>query len=164
MTKFYLIILALVATVLPAFSQEKDSGKQQKFLEYKLRYLAQEMELQDDQKDRFFTIYIEESDKIRDAYKEARSLERKIKEEAEPSEEDYKKLREAQQKAADEQAEIEKEYDAKYSEFLTQKQMFQMKEAETKFRDKMQQMRANSPARKLSKSKERKPLPVKKES
>ena len=43
--------------------------------------------------------------------------------------------------AKEKDAEIEKKYDAIFSEFLTSKQVYKMKDAEEKFRNKMHEMR-----------------------
>lgn len=109
--------------------------------DFKLKFLAQEMELQDDQKDRFFELYGEMSSRRRDCMMEAWKLEKKVKKDKDASESDYEAAAEAMSKAKARDAEIEKEYDEKFSGFLSQKQIYKMKAAENEFRKKMQEMR-----------------------
>lgn len=68
-------------------------------------------------------------------------LERKVKRSKDATESDYEAAAEAMSKAKIEDAKIEKEYDEKFSEFLSQKQIYKMKTAENEFRKKMQEMR-----------------------
>lgn len=132
----------------PAFSQEKHHSKEKELREFKMKFLAQEMELKEDQKNKFYTLYQEMSDRMKEVYKESVAMKRKISGMQDVSEDDYKKLRDAEQKAADQAKEIEKEYDKKFSEFLTQKQLYKLKEAEKEFRNKIKEMRHNKlPAR-----------------
>ena len=107
--------------------------------EYKMKFLAQEMDLKEDQKEKFVELYQKMSEERMQNFRRMRQLEDSLKENA--SEEDYKKASDgiADLKLAD--ARIEKEYDAKFAKFLSQKQIYKMKEAEEKFRRKMHDMR-----------------------
>lgn len=110
--------------------------------EFKIKFLAQEIDLKDDQKERFAELYNEMTQKRMDCFKETRSLEKKIKDlKDNASDEDYKAVSEAMDKARTQDAEIERQYDEKFSEFLTSKQLYKLKQAEGKFRDKMAEMR-----------------------
>lgn len=110
--------------------------------EFKIKFLAQEIDLKDDQKERFAELYNEMTQKRMDCFKETRSLEKKIKDlKDKASDEDYKAVSEAMDKARTQDAEIERQYDEKFSEFLTSKQLYKLKQAEGKFRDKMAEMR-----------------------
>ena len=104
-----------------------------------MKFLAQEMDLKEDQKEKFVELYQKMSEERMQNFRRMRQLEDSLKENA--SEEDYKKASEgiADLKLAD--ARIEKEYDAKFAKFLSQKQIYKMKEAEEKFRRKMHDMR-----------------------
>ena len=75
--------------------------------------------------------------------KKARSLKKKLKKNPDATEEDYQKVTDSMNKAKAEAASIEKEYDEKFAEFLSQKQIFKMKSAENEFRQKMEEMRHN---------------------
>lgn len=109
--------------------------------EFKLKYLAQEMDLKEDQQQEFFDLYNEMSRKRFEAMRSARSLENKLRKNKDASEEDYRAVTEALNKARADEAAIEKEYDTKFSKFLSQKQIFKMKSAEDSFRKKMEEMR-----------------------
>ena len=119
--------------------------------EFKLKYLAQEMDLRDDQQQKFFDLYNEMSAKRFAAMREARRLEKKVKKNKDATEDDYKTVTEAINKAKAEDASIEKEYDAKFSVFLSQKQIFKMKSAEESFRKKMEEMRHKKHTKKRGK-------------
>jgi len=93
------------------------------------------------QQQKFLELYDEMSRKRFAAMKSARELERKVKKNADATEADYQAVTDAWNKAKTEDAAIAKEYDEKFSKFLTQKQIFQMKSAEDKFRKKIEDMR-----------------------
>ena len=145
MKRYIFLITILMSVISLGFAQGKKEDKKaqmrQDLLEFKMKYLAQEMELKDDQKEKFFALYPEMSKKLRDCFKESRHLEKELKNSKDSAEEDYKKVTEAKNEANAKATEIEKEYDSKFSEFLSQKQIFKMKEAEKEFRNKMEQMR-----------------------
>lgn len=122
---------------------KKNDKMYEEIQEFKMKYLAQEMELKDDQKDKFYKLYDEMNEKRLEVLKPAWSLEKKLKKNPSASEEEYQQAAEAMTKAKDQCAAIEKEYAEKFSQFLTQKQIFKMKEAEDQFRKKMQEMRQN---------------------
>ena len=110
--------------------------------EFKIKFLAQEIDLKDDQKDRFAELYNEMTQKRMGCFKEVRNLEKKIKDAKDnASDEDYKAVSEAMDKARQQDADIERQYDEKFGEFLTSKQLYKLKQAEGKFRDKMAEMR-----------------------
>lgn len=131
-----------------AFSKDEDGVKREKMFrevrEFKMKYLAQEMDLTDEQKPRFFELYEEMCHKRDDCFKTAKELERKLKKGGkDASEEDYQKATEAMNQANAEAAEIEKNYNEKFSEFLSQKQIYKLKEAEHSFRSRLEEMKIN---------------------
>lgn len=152
MNKYLLFILTSFLTIFGAAAQKDNHAPDKKKMfkevqEFKMKFLAQEMELKPNQQKQFFELYGEMNKKKRDCYKDVDELKKKLKSTPEATEEDYKKLREEENKANEKAAAIEKEYDEKFSEFLTEKQIFKMKEAETEFRHKMQEMRRARPAK-----------------
>ena len=161
MRKFYFLVIALMIGIFPIFSQETSNSdkrpdvKKEKMLregqQLKMKFLAQEMELKEDQKKEFFKLYNSLCEKKREAYKEAEELNQKLKETPDATEDDYKKAREAEEKAHEKAKEIDKEYDVKFADFLSQKQLFKMKEAEKEFRNKMQEMKLNKKHKKQPK-------------
>ena len=142
---YFLLLLALLAC-LPAVAQNK-SGKnhetmRKEFREYKMKVLAQEMELKEDQQKRFFELYKKESDERHSLHHQLRDLNKKVKEGKNVSDEEYDRLNKMLSETKDKDAEIEKKYDAEYSKFLSGKQIFKMKEVEEQFREKLREMRA----------------------
>ena len=130
-----------------AFAQEDDAAKRDKIYrevqEFKMNYLAQEMDLSEDQKKKFIEVYEEMNESRHQCFKEAMHMDRKLKKDKDASEEDYAKVTEAFSKANAQWAEMEKAYNEKFSEFLSQKQIYKMKEAENSFRVKLEEMKHN---------------------
>ena len=147
MKKVYLIILFIIACIIPLSAHDKPDKDRAKMMkevqEFKMKYLAQEMDLKGEQQKKFFELYSEMNEKRAACYKTVRKIEKKIKDKDDATEEDYQEATEAMRKANEESAEIEKAYDEKFSEFLSQKQLYKMKEAEQEFRKKMEEMRHN---------------------
>lgn len=140
-----LCLLAGCFALMPA--QGRHGNKPDKMFEeiqeFKMKYLAQEMELKDSQKDRFFTLYDEMNEKRLDIMKPAWKLKRKLKKDPSATEQQYQEAADAINQAKERCASVEKEYEVKFSDFLTQKQIFKMKTAEDEFRKKMQEMKQN---------------------
>lgn len=109
--------------------------------EFKLKYLAQEMDLTEEQQPKFFKLYDEMCRKRWEVMKNAKKIEKRVKHNSNATEADYQAASEALTKARAEDAAIEKEYDAKFSKFLSQKQLYKLKKAEDDFRQKMEKMR-----------------------
>ena len=106
--------------------------------EYKIKFLAQEMMLKDDQKEKFAELYQQMSNERQANLKHLHSLEKAL--DNNPSEADYKAITEAMANVKLKDARIEQIYDKKFAKFLSSKQIYKMKEAEEKFRRKMQDM------------------------
>lgn len=110
--------------------------------EYKLKYLAQEMELTAAQQPKFFDLYEKMMKEKHAAYSETMALKRKLKNEKNARDADYEALTTAMRKAKVKDQEIEKRYEKQFSTFLSAKQIYKWKEAEEKFRQRMQEMRS----------------------
>lgn len=147
MKKLFLFISLLMATISLSFAHDEDMVKREKMFrevqEFKMKYLAQEMDLSEVQKKKFFEVYEEMTESRKECYQEAAVMDRRLKEDKNPTEEDYQQVRNAFNKANANWAEIEQQYDEKFSEFLSQKQIYKMKEAETNFRAKFDEMKHN---------------------
>lgn len=145
MKKVILLLLSVVLGLLPSMAQSKDSRQRhpsfKQIVEFKLKFLAQEMELKADQKDQFVELYTEMMNEKKKLFSEIRTLEKKLDENNSASDDDYARVSDAISNAKVRDAEIEKRYDDKFSTFLSSRQIFKMKSAEDKFRDKMNQMR-----------------------
>lgn len=140
----FLFFLMTVCFGMMADDLPKDSKRDKMFKEvqeFKMKYLAQEMNLTEEQKPRFFELYSEMSRSREECHQPVKELEQKIRKNKDVSEEDYQNLTDARNKANLEYAEIESEYDEKFSTFLTPKQIYQMKEGEKNFRKKLEEMR-----------------------
>ncbi|MDE6532976.1 MAG: periplasmic heavy metal sensor [Muribaculaceae bacterium] len=143
--KVFLIIILSVCGVMAVSAQGKDGMDRKQMMkelqEFKMKFLAQEMELREDQQAKFFELYNEMSVKRRDCMRAAWRMERKVKKASDATEADYQAAAEAMNKAKSEDVAIEKSYDEKFSEFLSPKQIYKMKAAEQEFRNKMSEMR-----------------------
>jgi hypothetical protein len=135
----------IVGAAFSASAQNSDGKSREQMMkeirEFKLKFLAQEIDLKEDQKARFIELYSEMSDKRAECMKDALRMERSVKKNADATEADYQKATDAMTKAKAEDAAIEKAYDDKFAQFLSQKQIYKMKEAENEFRKKMSEMR-----------------------
>ncbi|MCH5238596.1 MAG: hypothetical protein J1F38_00060 [Muribaculaceae bacterium] len=139
----FLLILSLGCAF--TFSQEDEHAKREKMFrevrEFKMKYLAQEMDLSDSQKKEFFELYENMNKSKQECYHEAMELNRKIKHDKNASDEDYQKATEALDKANAQWSEIEKGYNEKFAEFLSAKQIYKMREAENSFKAKLDEMK-----------------------
>lgn len=148
-----LLIVAIVACG-SAYAQRPGKGKSREEMrkdlrEFKMKFIAQEIDLKEDQQKQFTEVYGRMLDERMKLFEETRGLERKLKKEgADVSDEEYSKVNKSLSEAKEKDAEIEKRYDAEFSKFLTGKQIFQMKGAEEKFRQKMSEMRHKNKSKK----------------
>lgn len=147
----YILFICLIAFSQTTFADSPRPGENRRdaerwrkeMQEFKLKFLAQEMGLRDDQQKQFFTIYnqmTEEKDALmRSSFQTVDRVER----DANASEADYRNACEVMRKTREQELAIDKKYDDKFKTFLSQKQIFKMKSAERKFREKLQKMRHN---------------------
>lgn len=144
MKRIYTILLLglLLIIAIPAAAQKKSRPEMWKEMqEFKIKFLSQEMELKDSQIKQFSEIYMKMSEEKGALFRETRKLERKLKSNKEATDEDYAAMSKQLTEVKERDAAIDKKYDAQFAEFLTSKQIFKMKAAEEKFREKMHQMR-----------------------
>lgn len=141
------ILLFIFASLLafPSFAQKHSSpdkeGRQKEFMEFKLKFLAEEIDLKEDQKKEFNEVYTQMETERRSIYKKIKAAEKKISDNKNASEADYEKAATDISNAKAEMTQIEKKYDEKFSTFLTKKQMYKLKEAECKFMERMRECR-----------------------
>lgn len=132
----------LLIIAIPATAQKKSRPEMWKEMqEFKIKFLSQEMELKDSQIKQFSEVYMKMSEEKGALFRETRKLERKLKSNKEATDEDYAAMSKQLTEVKERDAAIDKKYDAQFAEFLTPKQIFKMKAAEEKFREKMHQMR-----------------------
>ncbi len=149
MKKIFTLILSLSMAMmaLPLFAQQTKSEKEKHEMrremeEYKVKYLAQEMELKGETKEKFEELYKERTKALGAIFKARHQAEKKLKGMTNPSDADYEEYRRIQNETKEKEAEITKEYDAKFNSLLSSKEFFRMQEAEGKFREKMKELKA----------------------
>lgn len=147
MKKLFLLLILMIggAAMLPAQNEDpvKVEKRMKEVREFKMKYLAQEMELTEAQKKKFFELYNEMCDSKKDCYKEAIRLKHQIKNDKGATEADYQKVTDAMNKANSDWSVLEKQFDEKFGAFLSQKQIYKMKEAENTYRSKVESMKHN---------------------
>lgn len=111
--------------------------------QYKMKYLAQEIDLKAENQKRFFELYEELEDGRQSIIDEARKLDKQVKADKDATEADYARAAEAKSEAKVKVSELEKKYDERFSEFLSGKQIYKLHEAEESFRIKMREMHNN---------------------
>lgn len=145
MRKIYTLLVICLLGVGCAFAQSKGDNKcnpglKKELQEFKLKFVAQEINLRDDQRAPFTDAYsrmMEEEDAI---FRQIGDANRRLKETAKPTAADYEYVNSVMVDAKAKSAALEKKYDEEFAKFLTPEQRYQMKEAEHKFRRKMEQM------------------------
>lgn len=150
-TAVVILLLLLFGTSSQALADccpKPDNGQwRREMREFKLKFLAQEMELREDQQKQFFSLYTQMSNEKHNVLEAARQAEERVLHLPNPTENDYRIANEAFAHAREQEVAIEKKYDKQFRTFLSQRQLFLMKEAEKKFREKLHQMRRNRPPR-----------------
>ena len=143
MNKLAALLLMLIAVILPAGAQQKGKKEdmRRELKEYKMKYIAQEMDLKEGQQKQFFELYEQMWDEKEKLHRDTKSLEKKLNDAENVADDEYRKVSTAITEAKEKEAEIDKKYDEKFSQFLSQKQIFKMKSAEEKFKIKMREMR-----------------------
>ncbi|MDE6787411.1 MAG: hypothetical protein K2J46_10290 [Muribaculaceae bacterium] len=164
MKKHLLLFLITFLTLPCAMAQDKkDRAKMMEELQqFKLDYLAKEMQLSEKEKAEFVPLYKEYDKERRQAGSEAWKFERELKKKNNASEADYKKLSELQQAARAKDNEIVKKYDSKFESTLSAKQIYTMHQAEEKFFEKMKEMRKKNHGEKHPHDKKESKAPGKK--
>lgn len=159
MKTIYTILLMMLVAIVPAYAQKQDKKSREEMRreiqEFKIRYLAQEMELTDEQKSKFEPLYNRMSTERWQLFQNARRLERKVKKDKNATEADYQAAAKAMTEAKEKDADLMKNYDAQFSKFLSSKQMFKMKESEQEFDKRMRKMRHDRKQMKQNKAEKR---------
>lgn len=143
MNRLLFFLFLTLVSVGSAFAQKEKSHKEMRreVMEFKLKYIAQEIDLKEDQQKQFLDLYKQMTDERVKIFRETKALERKLTADGNASEADYEAVTKAITAAKEKDAAIEKKYDEKFAEFLSPKQIFKMKGAEESFRKKMHEMR-----------------------
>ena len=139
------ILVALLAFIFifPALAQKDNKGKptKEEMRKFKLEFLAEQMELADNQKAKFNEIYTQMENERWAVFKKMKEAEKRIKDSKNASESDYEKASKEINQARQQMSVIESNYDKKFEAFLSKKQIFKMKEAENAFMERMKKSR-----------------------
>lgn len=141
-----LIILCTLLLLPFTFFAQKNEKQDKKelrkeFREFKTKFIANEIDLKDDQYKEFSEIYNQMEAEKRAIMASTKKLENRIKNDKGASDEDYAKVSEAVSQSKLKVAEIDKKYDEKFSKILSKKQIYQMKIAEDKFFHRIREMK-----------------------
>ena len=139
--KYLYTLLILLFLPLAVSAQKSRAEMGREIQEFKLRFLAQEMELKPDQQAKFVEVYTRMSNEKRKAFEAAIALEKRVKQNKNATAEEFQQASDAMAKAKIAEGKIDQKYDAEFKKFLTPKQIYQMKEAEQQFRAKMKELR-----------------------
>lgn len=128
---FTILIIAIVA--LGANGQNNRSKWGQEMLEAKHQMIIKDVGLTQTQQDQFMPLYQEMEKEIYQTNRDARKLASEIEKKKSPSDSEYMQAAEALSRAKVREGEIEAKYFDKFSKVLSKKQMFLLKQTETKF-------------------------------
>lgn len=142
MKKLLILLMVALVAIPGALAQKKvpHKEKMKELQEFKMKFLAQEIDLADDQKQKFFDTYSAMNEERKRVFEEAKAVEKRVKADKNATDADYVALNDAWTSAKAQDAAIEKKYDEKFSTFLSPKQIVKMKQAEDSFRKKMRDM------------------------
>lgn len=141
-----LAVILVGSMAFGAFAQGKCPGRRpdpkmwKEIQEYKMKFLAQEMDLPKDKQQKFFDLYSEMSEKKRKLFDDVKCCEMALEKDENASDKDYEDAFRKLTAAKEKDAALEKEYDKKFSKILTSRQIYKMKQGEEKFRRKMARM------------------------
>ena len=143
-------MLAMLLMSVPAYADRKkkaNSGdnRRKEMHDFKLRFLAQEMKLREDQQKQFITVYTQMTEEKEANMNQVRRAMVRVKKLDNPTDADYTAATDGMIRGHEQDLAIEKKYEERFKTFLSPKQIFSMKEAERKFREKLRGMRGNRP-------------------
>lgn len=145
MNKYLLItIISLFATLFAHAAPEPKEGDEKwtkELQDFKLKYLAQEMKLKDDQKQRFVEVYSRLDNERAKLLKEEHDMRKRVEAKANPTDNELNAAIAKMSQSKIDEARLEQKYDAQFKAFLTPRQIFTMKKAEFKFKRKLFEMR-----------------------
>lgn len=155
MKRVYLLLLVLIAglNVMSAGSKtDKEKADMRKEIrDFKIKFLAQEIELRDDQRARFAEVYGSLMAEEGAIWDEVCNAKQRLKNQKNLTDAEYEQVNAALVDGKSKGAALEKKYDAIFAKFLTPKQRYKMKDAEAKFRRKMEQMCSDKKGKKHKK-------------
>lgn len=145
MRKLILLVTVCILALSPVYGQKKSqkdrAAMRKEMLEFKIKYLSQEMDLSKEQQEKFTELYRQMNEEKRVLFRATRAAEKKVSNAANATDADYEAAASAMTQMKEKDAEIDKKYDKKFATFLSSKQIFKMKAGEDKFRQRMHKMR-----------------------
>ncbi len=113
-------------------------------MEFKMKYLAQEMELTEAEKARFFSTYEAMSREKGELFENMYKAKRRIKKGENLTDKDYEQVSVELQHIKKKLDAVDERFDKEFTKFLTAKQIYKMHEAEQEFLNKVRRMRNSS--------------------
>ena len=143
MQKIVILLIAMVLTI-PTYAQNKKKENKEEWKkelqDFKYKYLAQEVELSDEQMTNFFELYAKLEYERKQALKDCKAITKTVKEDGEHSEAEYERAVEAVLNLPIITGQIEKKYYEQFKTFLSYKQLYLLKTAERKFNKKLMEL------------------------
>ena len=133
------LMIAAIATTVAAQGNRSKWG--QEMLEAKHKMIIETVGLTPTQQEQFMPVYEEMEREIYQTNRDARTLAAEVEKKKSPTDSEYAQAAEAISKAKVREGEIEAKYFAKFSKMLSKRQLFLLKQAETKFTRTMLQNR-----------------------
>lgn len=138
------ILLIAVLFAIPTYAQNKKTkGNKEEWKkelqDFKYKYLAQEIDLTDEQKTDFFEIYAKLESERKQALKDCKAVTKTVKE-GEHSDAEYERALDAILNLPIITGQIEKKYFEQFKTFLSDKQLYMLKTAERKFNKKLMEL------------------------
>ena len=143
MQKIVILLIAMVLTI-PTYAQNKKEENKEEWKkelqDFKYKYLAQEVELSDEQMTNFFELYAKLELERKQALKDCKAITKAVKEEGEHSDAEYERAVEAVLNLPIITGQIEKKYYEQFKTFLSYKQLYLLKTAERTFNKKLMEL------------------------
>lgn len=137
MKRYLFLSLLAVLFIIPTWAQKE--GKHlnpEEILKMKIDFISKEIELREDQRAKFVDLYSQMQKERMAAFKKKKEAEKKIRNNPNAPDAEYERVNQASQQLKN----IEASYEKKFEAFLSKKQIYQMKEAEKKFRQTMERL------------------------
>lgn len=139
-----LILMLTVLFAIPTFAQKHHEDREARYkemMEFKLKTLADELDLNDSQRKQFNEVYMQMETERRAIFKKIKETEKSIASKQDASDAEYEKASREISAYRDQMIQVDKKYEEKFASFLTKKQIYKLKEAEDKFMEKMRKCR-----------------------
>lgn len=140
MKKQLIAFLLVLCAVLPSVASgscpsDRDHETWRKDMQqHKVTYIAKELNLTDEQREKFMPLYLEMDNQLDELSRSARQAERMVaKKGGAATDSDYDKATEAMFQLKSKEGKIEMQYLGRFSKILTKRQLFLLKDAERKF-------------------------------